>query len=289
MSIDRSSQQPLRPSPPTHGAPPPPTLALPVVRISRTPSRRTISTAEKQRDVGFLNQEFHRLGKEGWNHAEIIDTKSATGLGLVARHDILATEDAPFRLCEYEGTWKSIPAQERIAEVPRRDDLMYGVEVSLPTSPTDRTGTQRRWRIVADHPTDNIGRYGNAPDGSSPPNARLVLRKDGRVWVEIISLTRLGEPILLDYGPYYWIHFWHRLPLTAQVQLQQNWRHIPPTHSANSVREAECDYVASALNRTDNMLQAAPGPATDPDPNPSPPAEVPNPPPPLHAQRTMPS
>jgi hypothetical protein len=249
MSIDRSSQQPLRPSPPTPGALPPPTMALPAVRTSRTPSRRTISTAEKQRDVGFLNQEFRRLGKEGWNHAEIIDTKSATGLGLVARHDILATEDAPFRLCEYEGTWKPLPAQERTAEVPMRD-LMYGVEVLLSPRPTDRTGTQRRWKIVADHPTDNIGRYGDAPDGGSPPNAQLVLRKDGRVWVEIISLIRLGEPILLDYGPYYWIHFWHRLSLTAQVQLQQIWSHIPfpllwpsktLTHSANSVREAECD------------------------------------------------
>jgi hypothetical protein len=103
MSIDRSSQQPLRP-PPTTGAIPTPTLALPVVRTSRTPSQRTISEAEKRRDVGFLNQEFRRLGKEGWNHAEIIDTKLATGLGLVARHDILASENAPFRLCEYEGT-----------------------------------------------------------------------------------------------------------------------------------------------------------------------------------------
>jgi hypothetical protein len=60
-----------------------------------------------------------------------------------------------------------------------------------------------------------------------PPNARIVLRKDGRVWVEIISPIRLGEPILIDYDPYYWIYFWHRLSLTAQVQLQQTWRHIP--------------------------------------------------------------
>jgi hypothetical protein len=56
-------------------------------------------------------------------------------------------------------------------------DLMYGVEVLLPHRPTDRTGTQRRWRIMADHPTDNIGRYGNAPDGSSPPQCSDSLTK----------------------------------------------------------------------------------------------------------------
>jgi hypothetical protein len=256
-----------------------------VVRTSRTPSQQTIAAAEKHRDVGALNQEFRRLGKEEWNHAEIYDTKSATGLGLVARHEIQATENAPFRLCEYEGTWKPLPAQERIADVPMRD-LMYGVEVSLPPRLTDRTGTQRRWRIVADHPTDNIGRYGNAPDGSSPPNARLVLRKGGRVWVEIISPIPLGAPILIDYGPYYWIY--PLLPRSSSNRLGGIFPSPPsgrakpsPLLPTASGRLSATTWPRPSTGRTMGLKQAQAQPQTQtPTPAPRPRPQTPPPTPP---------
>jgi hypothetical protein len=106
----------------------------------------------------------------------------------------------PFRLCEYAGTWKVLPTIERLADVSTQD-LTHGVEITL----TTKTGQRRRWRIAANHPLDNIGRYDNAPDGRTPPNARQALRKDNKVWVEIFAPIRQGEDVLIDYGPYYWI------------------------------------------------------------------------------------
>jgi hypothetical protein len=214
--------------------------------------------AERQKDVVALNQELRRQRKEGSEWANIIDTGTSKGLGLRARRDIPATENTPFRLCEYAGTWKVLSTIERLADVSTQD-LTHGVEITL----TTKTGQRRRWRIAANHPLDNIGRYGNAPDGRTPPNARLVLRKDNKVWVEIFAPIRQRENVLIDYGPYYWIYFWRRLSLEVQVHLKWKWGLIPfpplcPDRtflmSAASMRVAETDYMSAAVNNSDNPL-----------------------------------
>ena len=257
MSIDMSSLLALSPTHPSKttadpGGP------LPPLRRSRTPSNYALMAAEKQKDTRVLNLEFWRQRKEGCDWVEIIDTGTSKGLGLRARCDILATENTPIRLCEYSGEWKALPSQEKLADISTQD-LTHGVEVTV----TAKTGKQRRWRISANHPLDNIGRYGNAPDGNTPPNARLVLRKDNKVWVEIFAPIRKGEDVLIDYGPYYWIYFWRRLSLEAQVHLQWKWRSIPfpplcpgmiALPSTVSIRAAEKDYMSAAVNTTDSPM-----------------------------------
>jgi hypothetical protein len=232
------------------------------MRSSRIPQKERLEQAVRERDVGMLNMEAKRRNMTGHHLVEIGDAGGLKGLGLYAKRPITASHAHPKVLCEYTGVRKEVLSTEKITNMSITE-LMYGAEgVTVQT----RGGVTitKRWRVVADEPLHNLARFANAPGPNEQPNARIV-QIGNRLVVEFIRNIEAGQPILIDYGPHYWMYFWHRLPSEHQRTLRIKWPDIPfppiwPTihrlATADSRRQAELDYINSASNIYDGLATA---------------------------------